>query len=306
MVTGIPFACIFHIALLHLWSNSGVAALPHGLRSTEGTSRRTDVGYDIPIMTKKARSTGSRNRRRGNASGSVGLGNNVDLLYTVPIEVGNNVFAVNLDTGSSDLWVVSDTCRRGACSGARTARYPQSSVPSGGANVNMTYGDSTTGTFASGAVGLDTATIAGVSMNQQAFGVVNDTSNFLVQFEAAGIFGLSFPAASRVQQAVVTRNSGPIDTTDKFIESTYTSGPLLPRIAMSGALELPMFTVQFQRNTIDVGGEGLLTLGKLPDGVDNSSLTWVPVRPYSVAEGGMDPPSWAPNEVYLVRQSLKS
>lgn len=52
-----------------------------------------------------------------------------------------------------------------------------------------------------------------------------------------------------------------------------------------------------QRNTIDIGGNGMLTVGKLPDGVDESSLTWVPVRLYEVADGGLEAPTFAPNEV---------
>lgn len=84
---------------------------------------------------------------------------------------------------------------------------------------------------------------------------------------------------------------------------------------MTNQLQAPMFTVRdrlclywrtmlkmssqitLQRNTIDIGGSGLLTVGKLPDGIDNSSLTWVPVRLYSEQDGGMKPPRFAPGEV---------
>lgn len=63
-----------------------------------------------------------------------------------------------------------------------------------GVDVAMYYGDSSSGTFAKGNVGLDTATIAGVAMTDQAFGAVNDTNNVVVQYDTAGIFGLGFPA----------------------------------------------------------------------------------------------------------------
>jgi len=56
--------------------------------------------------------------------------------------------------------------------------------------------------------------------------------------------------------------------------------------------------ITLSRDTIDISGHGQLTLGKLPDGVDNSSLTWVPVRLYSPDEGGLRSPTFAPNEVY--------
>lgn len=58
-----------------------------------------------------------------------------------------------------------------------------------------------------------------------------------------------------------------------------------------------MSQITLQRNTIDIGGSGLLTVGKLPEGIDNSSLTWVPVRLYNEQDGGMKPPRFAPGEV---------
>lgn len=55
-----------------------------------------------------------------------------------------------------------------------------------------------------------------------------------------------------------------------------------------------------QRDIIDVSGSnGSLTVGKLPDGINNSSLTWVPVRLYRPEDGGLNPPQFAPTEVCL-------
>lgn len=55
-----------------------------------------------------------------------------------------------------------------------------------------------------------------------------------------------------------------------------------------------------QRDIIDVSGSnGSFTVGKLPDGINNSSLTWVPVRLYRPEDGGLDPPQFAPKEVCL-------
>jgi hypothetical protein len=88
-------------------------------------------------------------------------------------------------------------------------------------------------------------------------------------------------------------------TTDHFVASTAENGPLLSRLAMSGEIDQPMFTITLQRDTVDIGGnDGALTIGRLPDGVDNSSLTWVPVKLYAPSVGGLDAPTFAPNEIY--------
>lgn len=53
-----------------------------------------------------------------------------------------------------------------------------------------------------------------------------------------------------------------------------------------------------QRDIIDVSGNnGEVSVGRLPNGIDNSSLTWLPVRLYSPTDGGLNPPTFAPNEV---------
>lgn len=162
----------------------------------------------------------------------------------------------------------------------------------------MNYGDSTTGTSASGPIAYDTATLAGVSILSQTFGAITTTTNTIVKYGAAGILGLGFPSGSKIQESLVTDNFGPIDDTDDFVRATEAYGPLLARVAMTNELEEPMFAIELQRNTIDIGGQdGMLTIGKLPDGVSESDLTWAPVRLYAPADGGLRAPTFAPDEV---------
>jgi hypothetical protein len=277
MFLGWPFGLVLLYSLVH--------GLPHGLREEYWNVKRRKLAFEIPL------------RKRGTTSGTVGLGDNSDLLYTVPIELGETTTAVQLDTGSSDLWVISDACTTDICKNATAARYPSATFNPTAISVKMNYGDSKTGTFASGPVGIDAASIAGVTIAQQAFVSVNDTSNKIVQHGAAGILGLGFPSGSVVQANLAGRKL----TSDDSISSISTNGPLLSRLAMSGELEDPMFAVTLQRSTVDISGQGQLSIGKLPNGVDNSSLTWVPVRLYKPEEGGLKPPTFAPNEVYPFR-----
>jgi len=125
-----------------------------------------------------------------------------------------------------------------------------------------------------------------------------------VQNGGAGIFGLGFPAQSFVQAAVVNQQFNTPSATDDFVNSIPADGPLISRLATSGKIEQPMFAITLQRDTIDVSGHGQITIGELPQGVDNSSITWVPVRLYSSTDGGLDPPTFAPNEVYPLRWEI--
>ena len=46
-----------------------------------------------------------------------------------------------------------------------------------------------------------------------------------------------------------------------------------------------MFTITLQRDSVDIGGNiGILSLGKLPSGVNNDSLTWVKARGYTTGD----------------------
>lgn len=59
--------------------------------------------------------------------------------------------------------------------------------------MTMNYGDSKTGSFASGPVGKDAITIAGLAVSDQQFVAVDNTTNPTISFGTAGIFGLGFP-----------------------------------------------------------------------------------------------------------------
>ncbi|KAF8879079.1 aspartic peptidase domain-containing protein [Gymnopilus junonius] len=283
-------ACLISLASQFSWSPVTTS------RWCYEEPQKIPASYDTPTNRDGSAQLGKERK----ISGSIGLGNYLDLMYTVPIKLGETMIPLHLDTGSSDLWVVSDKCTENACQGAQVTRYPNDSFLSAEIDLDLYYGDSTTGTYASGLVGLETVSVAGVTMAKQPFALIDDTNNHIVGFNAAGIFGLSFPSASRIQEELAVK-TGPLVHTDHFLQTTDANAPLLSRLAMSGALESPMFTIQLQRGALDISGHGALTIGRLPDGIDNSSLTWVPVRRYAAEEGGLPSSSFAPQEVYPYR-----
>ena len=97
-----------------------------------------------------------------------------------------------LDTGSSDLWVLSSSCAAD-CFSATVPLYPQTSFQPSGLAIRLEYGDSLTGTFAQGIVGKDLAGIAGFRLQDQYLAVISETNTTVLQRGSAGIFGLGFP-----------------------------------------------------------------------------------------------------------------
>jgi hypothetical protein len=95
------------------------------------------------------------------------------------------------DTGSSDLWVISDACT-GNCT-SNVPLYATSAFQPTGLDARLLYGDSLTGTHAFGPIGKDTVALAGLTVQDQYFAAINDTNTTVLQAGSAGIFGLGFP-----------------------------------------------------------------------------------------------------------------
>ena len=68
---------------------------------------------------------------------------------------------LGIDTSFSDLWVVSDKSTHG-CLSSQSA-YPQASFQYSGTDMELLYGDSTSGAAVLGMIGKDTVTLAGIS-----------------------------------------------------------------------------------------------------------------------------------------------
>ena len=70
------------------------------------------------------------------------------------------------DTGSSDLWVKSDACRTDTCTSSTSSSYVAGAGKSTGADADLKFGDSKTGSHASGPIVLDTVSVGSDRMRE--------------------------------------------------------------------------------------------------------------------------------------------
>jgi hypothetical protein len=125
------------------------------------------------------------------ASGDNGLDLNSvhDLIYLSNITIGGTPYVVQLDTGSSDLWVKGDPS-------------PLPNTNETLTTYNLTYGIG----WAFGHVSYGPVQFAGVSVSNQAFLHVSDAHNPALGYGANGILGLGFTSLSTID-ALVNKTS---------------------------------------------------------------------------------------------------
>ncbi|KAI0053640.1 acid protease [Auriscalpium vulgare] len=108
-----------------------------------------------------------------------------DMIYIANITLGGTEYRVQLDTGSSDLWI------KGPSSPLPNAE--QSSI-----TYNLTYGIG----WAYGHVSYATAEFAGINVTKQAFLDVASAQNPALTYGTSGILGLGFTSLSTIDALV--------------------------------------------------------------------------------------------------------
>ena len=92
--------------------------------------------------------------------------------------------------------MISDACQTNCTS--TVPLYSQTTFQSTQQQVQLFYGDSHTGTYASGPIGKDTAGVAGLTIQDQYLAAIVNTNTTVLDTGSAGIFGLGFPAIRSV------------------------------------------------------------------------------------------------------------
>ena len=106
---------------------------------------------------------------------------------------GGETFTGVMDTGSSDIWIPNKSCQSKGCQGKHTFNTASSSTfKSTGKSISIMYG---TGSM-NGTEGLDSITLAGLTVEQQGFAVADYVADFFAQMPFDGVFGLGYKALS--------------------------------------------------------------------------------------------------------------
>nr|AUS76867.1 aspartic proteinase [Leptoxyphium fumago] len=117
-----------------------------------------------------------------------------DESYLIPVSIGGTTFHLDLDTGSSDLWVFSTQQPASQRSG-HTA-YKQTGTKKSGYTWNISYGD---GSGAKGDVYVDKVVVGGVTATSQAVEAATSvSSSFTSDTDNDGLIGAAFSSINTV------------------------------------------------------------------------------------------------------------
>ncbi|OBZ71712.1 Chymosin [Grifola frondosa] len=128
-------------------------------------------------------------------------------VYTIPILVGSDQqnLSVQVDTGSSDLWLASTSCSSSPCHQVGGHLYdPTHSTPTPQA-VSITYAEGDV----SGPIVWDTVVLGGYSVDDQALAAASVVNNEPLTSDFNGVLGLALPLNSFISEQIppVTGNT---------------------------------------------------------------------------------------------------
>lgn len=177
--------------------------------------------------------------------------------YTVPVSVGaaQQNLSLQIDTGSSDLWIASKSCSTASCSSTDGRLYDPTSSTSSGASFTIAYLSGTV----SGPIVWDTVQLGTYSVENQALAAVNTVSNEPLSLDFDGILGLALPVNSIIEQTIPpTTNNNP--------DGASFSSNLFSMTPASTAPSQPFFSLTFARPGSDAI-PSLLGIGMHPSSV---------------------------------------
>ncbi|KAF9426610.1 hypothetical protein BGZ76_002677 [Entomortierella beljakovae] len=143
--------------------------------------------------------------------------NDVEYYGVVGIGTPPQMFKLDMDTGSSDLWIPSMKCERNNIRCARHSRFDpalSSTVSELKTPWKIAYGD---GSTVSGHLAIDRVEFSDVVIENQLIGLADRESSSFLDDVVDGVFGLGFPDLSALaiddQKEAEAKVKGPISNT---------------------------------------------------------------------------------------------
>ncbi|EJD46139.1 acid protease [Auricularia subglabra TFB-10046 SS5] len=173
-----------------------------------------------------------------------------DSFYYGAVSIGTKgqVLNVDIDTGSADLWVQSG-CRD--CTSAQFQPSKSKTFKKTTQKFSIQYGSGS----ASGTLGHDTVTIAGLTVSDQYFGLVDKPSSDFLGTPSSGLIGMAFSSIASSKKP------------------TFFENLMMGNKGMS-----PFFSVYLTRTSTGAKGSqvclGCYDRSKVADG---GGITWLPV-----------------------------
>ncbi|TDL15029.1 acid protease [Rickenella mellea] len=133
-----------------------------------------------------------------------------DAVYTVPVMVGstNQTLSLQVDSGSSDMWIASTSCSSQACTANKPELYdPSVSSTPTGQEFNISYLSGQV----SGPIFWDDVTIGGYQISSQALAAASTVDNEPLAPGFSGILGLALPLNSIIANRIPPGTSNAAD-----------------------------------------------------------------------------------------------
>ncbi|KAJ7243582.1 acid protease [Mycena haematopus] len=169
---------------------------------------------------------------------------------TISVGTPAQKFVIDFDTGSSDLWLPSSSCKSSTCSSKSKYKSSSSSTYAKKTGTfTIEYGD---GSTVSGPIASDTVTVAKVKVTKQVFSPVTTLSSSFADDPADGILGLAFPAISNLKANpyfVSADSQGAVDA-NQFGFYLASSGSEL----YLGGTNDDLYTGDIEFNSVDSSG----------------------------------------------------
>jgi len=218
-------------------------ALRVPLRRSHQHTKRSAIGSAVSRTNLGHGTSKSQILNAANDGDEESLATKNDLLYMANVTIGGNEYTLQLDTGSSDLWV------------ATTDTIPNSQTSS--LTYNLTYGIG----YASGHIVTAPVSFANADVQSQAFLLATDANNPVSGYGAAGILGLGFTSLSSIDSAV---NKSGASWGRSFLYNAFQNDTSTPNYIT--------FSLQRDGDPKD-DVSGVFTIGEYADGLEDIGKT---------------------------------